>query len=401
MGKAYAGFRAAVVGGSIGGLSAALLLRDLGFEVDIYERTPEELEGRGAGIVLQPEMQRWFTERSTHRPEEISAVSKYLRYFGPGNEIVYEEPSVWRFTSWGTLYRALLSDFGRERYHLGHCVVGVDTDAEGATLRFTNGTVVNADLAVFADGVTSTGRKRLLPGVGLEYSGYVGWRGTVPESELSRETLDLLQDSLSYSIGSNTHICVYPIPGPHDELDYGKRLINYVWYRNVPAGAELEELLTDKSGFRGDVSVHPGKVQDRFVAEVKQSAADLLAPAAAEVVQATEFPYLQLVADVRVPKMTFGRTVILGDAAFVGRPHGAAGTAKAAYEAWGLAEALELGHGDITTSLAAWEPVALKTGSALVDRVVAMGRRSQFENSWDPVDQTLRFGLHGPLLPIS
>jgi 2,6-dihydroxypyridine 3-monooxygenase len=97
--------------------------------------------------------------------------------------------------------------------------------------------------------------------------------------------------------------------------------------------------------------------------------------------------------------MVFGRTAILGDAAFVGRPHGAAGTAKAAHEAWGLAEALERGGGDITESLAAWEPMALKTGSALVDRVVAMGRRSQFENTWDPVDRTLRFGLHGPLLP--
>ena len=47
--------RAIVVGGSMGGLTAALLLRDLGFDVDVFERSPEPLEGRGAGIVVQPD----------------------------------------------------------------------------------------------------------------------------------------------------------------------------------------------------------------------------------------------------------------------------------------------------------------------------------------------------------
>ena len=60
--------RCIVVGGSIGGLTAALLLRDLGFTVDVYERTPTALDGRGSGIVLQPDTVRWFTERSTQQP---------------------------------------------------------------------------------------------------------------------------------------------------------------------------------------------------------------------------------------------------------------------------------------------------------------------------------------------
>lgn len=401
MSKPYEGLKAAVVGGSIGGLSAGLLLRDLGFDVDVYERTPEELEGRGAGIVLQPEMMRWFRERSTNRPEDLSTVAQRIRYLGPGNETVYEEPAVWRFTSWGTLYRALLGDFGREHYHLGHFVAGVDTGPDSTTLRFVNGRVETADLVVFADGVSSTGRRRLLPDFSLEYSGYVGWRGTVPEIELTEETRNLLGDSLTYSLGPNTQICVYPIPGPHDELAPGKRLINYVWYRNVEQGAPLEELLTDKSGFRGEVSVHPSRVQDRFVEEMKQAAGEVLAPAAAEAVQRTEFPYLQAVLDGRPPQMVFGRAVILGDAGFVGRPHGAAGTAKAAAEAWGLAECLEKNAGDIPAALAAWEPEALATGKQLVDRVVSMGRRSQFENTWDPHDTTLRFGLYGPIQPTT
>ncbi len=60
--------RAVVIGGSIGGLTAALLLRDLGFDVDVFERTPTPLDGRGGGIVLQPDTVRWFAERSTQQP---------------------------------------------------------------------------------------------------------------------------------------------------------------------------------------------------------------------------------------------------------------------------------------------------------------------------------------------
>ena len=79
------GKRAAIVGGSIGGLTTALLLRDLGFEVDVYEKTPEELDGRGGGIVLQPEAYRWFKERSQLNPDRLSTVSRYLRYLDLSN----------------------------------------------------------------------------------------------------------------------------------------------------------------------------------------------------------------------------------------------------------------------------------------------------------------------------
>jgi len=175
----YSGRRAIVVGGSIGGLTAALLLRDLGFAVDVYERTPGELDGRGGGIVVQPEAVRWFKERSARRPDHLSTVSKYLRVIGHENEIEFEEPVEWRFTSWGTLYRALLGDFGREHYHLGHFFVGMDQDDEGVSVRFANGAEARAELVVFADGITSVARKRLLPESRLEYAGYIGWRGTV------------------------------------------------------------------------------------------------------------------------------------------------------------------------------------------------------------------------------
>ena len=71
--------------------------------------------------------------------------------------------------------------------------------------------------------------------------------------------------------------------------------MNYVWYRNVAAGPELTEMLIDKRGFTGTVSVHPGQVQDRYVDEMRAAAADLFGPAIAEVVTATATPYVQVV----------------------------------------------------------------------------------------------------------
>jgi 2,6-dihydroxypyridine 3-monooxygenase len=78
----YEGSRALVLGGSIGGLTAALLLRDLGFAVTMFERTPTELDGRGGGIVLQPDTMRWFREHSQRRPEEVSTSTRFVRYPG-------------------------------------------------------------------------------------------------------------------------------------------------------------------------------------------------------------------------------------------------------------------------------------------------------------------------------
>ncbi|MEN3301361.1 FAD-dependent monooxygenase [Pseudonocardia sp.] len=389
--------RAIVVGGSMGGLTAALVLRELGMQVDVFERSPELLDGRGAGIVLQPDTVRWFREHGgTSAVDKVSTGSSHLRYIGAGDEIVFDEPSTWRFTSWTTTYKALLSDFGTERYHLGEYCAGLDQDADGVDLRFVSGRQERADLVVFADGISSTGRRRLLPEVTPRYSGYVGWRGTVPETEVSASTHALLSDSLAYAVAPNTHICMYPIPGKDGGRAVGERELNYVWYRNVPEGPQLDELLTDKRGFPSPVSVHPGQVQDRFVAELRAAAQEQLPPAAAELVTRTAEPFIQPVLDIEVPRMAFGRVALMGDGAFAARPHAAAGTAKAAADAWALADALRSADGDVETALAKWEPGRLELGRSLVRRVREMGLKYQVDNTADPADRSLRFGLYGP-----
>ncbi|MEU5608599.1 FAD-dependent monooxygenase [Streptomyces sparsogenes] len=393
--NAYEGATAVVVGGSIGGLTTALLLRDLGFSADVFERTPTALDGRGSGIVLQPDTLRWFTERSEQHPQDLSTSTEWVQYLGTDNEVVHRERTTWSYTSWGTFYRALLADFGTDHYHLGEYACGFDQDAQRATVRFVSGREVTADLVVFADGITSTARQRIDPAAALTYSGYIGWRGTVPEKDLTDDTRELLRNAITYTVVPHSHITLYPIPGeggtgPRD------RLVNYVWYRNVPEGPELSEMLIDKRGIPGTVSIHPSQVQDRYVDEMRRSARRMLSSAAAEVVARTATPYVQVVSDVRASRMADGRVALIGDAACAARPHAAAGTAKAAADAWALSAALEEAAGDIGAALRKWEPAQLDISARLLERVVDMGSRSQFSNTWTPGDPSLRFGLYGP-----
>jgi 2,6-dihydroxypyridine 3-monooxygenase len=395
MNDTYRGARALVIGGSIGGLTTALVLRDIGFEVDVYERTATPLHGRGSGIVLQPDTLRWFEERSGTDPAALSTSTGWVQYLGAGDEVLAQEERTWQYTSWGTFYRALLADFGTEHYHLGSYASGFDDDGDQVSVRFADGSTQTGDLVVFADGINSPARETFDADAVPSYSGYVGWRGTVPLRDLSLPTRLLMGDAITYSVVPNSHITLYPIPG-EEGTGAEHQLMNYVWYRNVTQGPALTELLTGRNGFVGAVSLHPGQVQDRFVAELRETAAAVLAPAAAEVVLATEQPYLQVVLDVRSDRMALNRTALVGDAACSARPHAAAGTAKAAADAWALRDALLASGGDIPAALAAWEPAQLELSRALLSRVQEMGNRSQFLNTWIPGDPSLRFGLYGP-----
>jgi 2,6-dihydroxypyridine 3-monooxygenase len=195
---------------------------------------------------------------------------------------------------------------------------------------------------------------------------------------------------------ANSHILVYPIPGRDGSVAPGQRLINVVWYRNYLPGDDLDDLLFDANGIRREMSVPPGQLRAQHVAEARAVAAARLPPAIAEVVCAIDDLFVQVVVDLDVPRMAFGRACLLGDAAFVVRPHAAAGTAKAAEDAWTLRDALAAHPDDPAAALSAWEPGQLELGRSLQARTRAIGRRSQVDGTWRAGDPDLIFGLHGP-----
>ena len=103
------------------------------------------------------------------------------------------------------------------------------------------------------------GARAVRPDAGLRYSGYIGWRGTLAGPRPRRTTREVLQDAITYDVVPHSHITMYPIPGENG-LDLNDRLMNYVWYRNVPAGPELTEMLHRQAGIhrRGVRAPRPG-----------------------------------------------------------------------------------------------------------------------------------------------
>lgn len=381
------------MGGSLGGLTAGLVLRDRGCEVDVYERSRAPLRDRGAGIVLHPATIRYLVTRGggdgDGDGDGIGVPTDRLRYLDAAGAVASEQPCHLRFTSYYALYRDLLACFDADRYHLASEVSGFDADEEAVTVRLAGGERSRVDLLVCADGVGSSARAKLLPGVEPAYAGYVGWRGALGESELGGEAFAALHGAITYHVMPNSHLLTYPIPGVEGD---DERMLNWLWYRNVPAGAPLEDLLTDRDGVQRAASVPPGRVHDRHLAALRDDAAAQLPGPLAEVVTATERPFVQTVYDVEVPRMAFGRVCLIGDAAFALRPHVAAGTAKAAEDGWSLAEAMAACGGDVPAALRRWEPGQLALGRSALRRTREAGARSQFENTWRTGD-ALPFGL--------
>src|SRR5689334_18229094 len=287
--------RIAIVGGSLGGLTAALLLRDLGHDIDVFERATGELTGFGAGLVAHETTVRYFIERTAISPDHMTVPVHAYRLLDGAGTLLWEEPVHYRFVSWGTLYRALLGAFGRERYHQGAALAGFEQDADGVDVRLASGRDLRYDLLVLADGVQSTGRRRLFPGVEPAYAGYVAWRGTIDERDLPARVRDPLDDTITYALIPNSHALVYPIPGADGRVDRGHRLWNFVWYRNVKKGAAFDELMTDRDGAPHPVSLRPGRVQDRYARELKDFAAAALPANVSAVIAAAAQPFIQAI----------------------------------------------------------------------------------------------------------
>lgn len=380
--------RALVVGGSLGGLTAALVLRDQGWDVDVVERSAVPLQDRGAGIVAHPITVRYLVERVGKPIGEIGVPASRLRYIGDDGSVAHEQPCAYRFTSYFELYQGLLDAFGTEHYHLSTQLAHLANRDDKGTVSLTGGQTLTADLVVCADGIRSTARSILVPEAQPRYAGYVAWRGTIERDELSGRTADVLQDAITYRILPHGHVLTYPIPGQD-----GSVLCNWLWYQNVAAGDQLTDLLTDRHGSTAELTVPPGSVQTKHLEALHSAAAAELPSAIAEIVLRTAEPFVQVIVDLEVPQMAFGRSCLIGDAAFGLRPHIGAGTAKAADDAWQLGDALlNTTARRIPVRLKDWEAQQLPAARRAMQRARAAGRSVQFEGTWR-VGDPLPFGL--------
>jgi 2-polyprenyl-6-methoxyphenol hydroxylase-like FAD-dependent oxidoreductase len=372
--------RAAIIGGSMGGLFAALLLRRQGWRVDVYERIGTQLAGRGAGIVTHDELFAVLREAGIDAaPASLGVSTPGRRIFGRDGAIIGERLLPQYLTSWARLYALLRQALPAAQYHHGKALAEIEEGGSTVTARFTDGTAEEAELLVGADGLFSTVRNQFLPEAQPRYAGYVAWRGLVEEAVLSDETRRTLCDWFSFSLPPGEQMLSYPVAGADEAAEVGRRRINLVWYRPAAADGVLRDLLTDTDGVRHELSIPPNRIRPVVMAQMRADAERLLAPQFAEAMCLAPQPFLQSILDLETPRMRLGesgRIALLGDAAFVARPHVGMGVTKAATDAAALAQALS-GAAEVPEALAVFEASRLPYGAAVIRRARALGAYMQ------------------------
>ncbi|MHC8285763.1 FAD binding domain-containing protein [Pseudomonas sp. XS1P51] len=366
--------KALVIGGSLGGLFAATALRAIGWQVDVFERSPAAMDSRGGGIVLQADVLQHFRYAGIKHTHALGVRSHDRLYLNRAGTVVHKEPTPQTQTSWNTLYNSLFSALPAEHYHRGKTLVDLAQNEQRVTAIFEDGSSAEGDLLIGADGAGSTVRSLVLPEAGYTYSGYVVWRGLVDENGLPDFAKAELYEDFVFQQDPESLMLEYMVPGLNGSVNPGERRFNWLWYLKAAQGPELDAVLTDNNGHRRSHSIPPGALaaeQDAYLREMGERHAN---PAFRELIRQTKDIFVQAILDLKVPRMVFGRVLLTGDAAFVPRPHTAGSTAKAARNALTLAQAIS-DVDDIDSALLVWQQQQLAEGKRMGDRGVSMGNR--------------------------
>jgi 2-polyprenyl-6-methoxyphenol hydroxylase-like FAD-dependent oxidoreductase len=274
-------------------------------------------------------------------------------------------------TAWERVYRVLRDAFPPENYHRGVGLKAVEQSGQGVIAHLSDGRAVAADVLIGADGLRSTVRQQFLPDVMPLYAGYVAWRSLVPESAIPDAIHREQFEQMVFCLPPGEQFLGYPVAGPDNDLRPGHRRYNVVWYRPADEAKELPWLLTDESGITHSISIPPPLIRRDAIAAMRAAAERLLAPQFRDIVRLIDEPILQPIYDLESPQLAFGRVAIIGDAAFVARPHVAAGVSKAADDAAALAAALDAG--EVEAALRRFETERLPENKKIIERARHLG----------------------------
>lgn len=364
--------KAIVIGGSVGGLFAASLLRAAGWEATIYERSRGDLAGRGAGVGVTRELMDAIRRVGATFDPSIGEPHNSSIWLEADESIRFEYRKSTAASAWARIYRPLRAAYPDEHYRAGMVLERVEQRADSVTAAFADGSRAEGDLLVAADGNLSTVRNQFLPDVAPRYAGYVAWRGIVEQTDLPAATRKIVEGHIVFSFHEGEMLLTLAVPAG-DEGESDRRRVYFIWYRPTESESALRDLFTDAEGRFHGVSIPPPLIRPELIDGVKARAMEIFAPSVAQAVWRTPQPLLQAISDLESPQLAFGRVALMGDAAFVARPHVAGGITKAALDAIELVAALGEGSGDIASALALYGRKQRDLGSALVAHARALG----------------------------
>ena len=363
---------ALIVGGSVGGLFAAHLLRSAGWRVTVFERIAEDLASRGAGIGTQEALHEVMQRLGLPVDDTMGVEVRTCICLDRKGRIIHEQPIRRVMSAWARFYQPLRHALPAECYRAGWRLERVDQDGARVTARFAEHGPVQGDLLVGADGIRSTVRAQLLPEARPVYAGYVAWRGMAEEQELPPSLRGFVFDRYTFCLPDGEMLLAYPVPARDGGTAPGRRGYNVVWYRPVEQTA-LARMCTDATGRVHEGGIPPPLIRPEVVAEMKADADMKIAPQIAGILAHAAQPFFQPIYDLAAPRIVFGRAALLGDAAFVARPHVGAGVTKAALDAACLADSLALSAPDIQAGLARYDREQVRFGQWIVARSRALG----------------------------
>jgi 2-polyprenyl-6-methoxyphenol hydroxylase-like FAD-dependent oxidoreductase len=356
--------RALVIGGSVGGLFAAHLLREIGWDIAVFERAADDLGDRGTGIGTRPDlfavMRRIGIAEDAPLGIDVSGRTALDRDGSVLHELAM--PAV--TSAWSRIWRPLRSALPDACYFGGKTLSCVDVEADHCAAIFADGSRVKGDLVIAADGLHSTVRAQVLPGLSPRYAGYVAWRGVVEAEQLAPALRGLMLQRMMFGFPDGELMLSIPMPSPRGDTP---RACHFVWFRPADEGS-LAALCTDASGRSHGTSIPPPLIRPELIAAIRQDADARLAPQLAALVHATSQIILQPIFDLESPRVAFERVALIGDAAFVARPHVATGVMKAAIDAESLADALAGDGGGVAGALQRYNDDRQPYGAVLVAR---------------------------------
>ncbi|HEY1540910.1 MAG TPA: FAD-dependent monooxygenase [Xanthobacteraceae bacterium] len=381
------GRRALIVGGSMSGLLAGLMLRERGWDVEIIERVESELAGRGAGIVAQPELIEILRAlRLDTRDLGVEIQTRQL--IGSDGRVAGRLDCPQTLTAWERVYRVLRDGYAPGHYRRGIGLRSFTQSEHSVVAQLSDGGTAEADLMIGADGLRSTVRQACLPDLAPLYAGYVAWRSLLGEDAIPPE----LFDYMTFCLPPGEQFLGYAVAGPDNDLRPGHRRYNVVWYRPAEEATELKRLLTDESGMLHAISIPPPLIRRAAIADMRAAAERLLGPQLRAIVDLMTEPILQPIYDLESPHMAFGRVAVIGDAAFVARPHVAAGVSKAAKDAAVLAEALDATD-DVAAALRQFEAKRLPVNTRIIERARHLGAYLQATQTAEERTRSQQHGI--------
>lgn len=346
--------KALIAGGGIGGMIAALYLHRAGIDVEIFERA-EEIRELGVGINMLPHAVEALTELGLLAELDAAGIrTRELIYANRLGQVVWQELrgtdvghdhpqiSIHRGKLLGLIHRAVVARLGNEAVHTGWRVEGFDQSADGVSVRLSGRDgareTARGEFLIGADGIHSAVRAQLYPNEGAPiWNGVMLWRGCTHWPQW--------RDGRTMAIvgGNFAKFVFYPIgtePGQP-----GIRLTNWaVMAKTGKSGSS--PLRRENWSRRGVLAEVLPFVRDQF-------SLNFIDPA--RIIEATgdfyEYPNCD---HDPLPRWSFGRATLLGDAAHPMYPVGSNGASQAILDARSLARHLKT-MGPVEAALADYD----------------------------------------------